>query len=262
MILSRPGEKRTVMISERNNRSGSGVGEKSCFWCKKKGNFLAECRAFKAFKQRENARNSEGTRLEPMAGSSSSFVQGMTDGDPQKNAVYLELQLITKKVCALLDTECEHSIIGRRLILSAILRATNQCLYAANGTLIPLLGQVDMTFRVEAGRIVTTILVSDVIKELILGVDWLTAHNCRWDFGGQFIEVDGCVEELQTRPSGGILRRIYATEEIKIAAGQQMQVPVRATWPGLYANVGTWAVRPNALNETASLILDRRDQLT
>ena len=130
---------------------------------------------------------------------------------------------------------CEHSIIGQRLILSAIFRATSQCLYAANGTPISLLGQVDKTFRVKAGRIITTLLVSNAFEKLILGVDWLTAHNCRWDFGGQFIEVDGCLEELQTRPSGRILRRIYAAEEIKIAAGQQVQVPVRATWPGLYA---------------------------
>ena len=103
------------------------------------------------------------------------------------------------------------------------LQPTEQCLYAANGTSIPLLGQVQIQLGVKAAVMPTTVLVSDEIGELILGIDWLTTHNCRWDFGNRSIEVDGCVELLKIQPTFGRVK-IHTTEDVHVAAEREILV--------------------------------------
>ena len=49
-------------------------------------------------------------------------------------------------MCALLDTGCDHSIVGRRLIPDAILEPTNQKMYTADGTELPLIGEITLDF--------------------------------------------------------------------------------------------------------------------
>ena len=88
------------------------------------------------------------------------------------------------------------------------------------------------------GIIITTVLVSDAIEDLILGIDWLTSHHCKWDFGNQWIEVEGYGEKLTTQPSRRLLRKIYVAEDVNILVGQQVHVPVLVTWPDLRAEAG------------------------
>jgi hypothetical protein len=42
------------------------------------------------------------------------------------------------------------------------------------------------------------VLVSDDIDKVMLGIDWLSAHNCVWNFGGKTIALDGQVMLLST----------------------------------------------------------------
>ena len=178
----------------RRKLTNSRTDRMVCFWCRQRGHYRADCSAFKEF-QGHKARDKQE---QPTGDTSTTFNQGPSrargiagEGDP-KHAVILEVQLGSKSISAFLDTGCDYSIMGRRLIPTLLLQPTEQCLYAANGTSIPLLGQVQIQLGVKAGIMSTTVLVSDEIEGLILGIDWLTAHNCRWDFGNRCIEVDGC----------------------------------------------------------------------
>jgi predicted aspartyl protease len=78
---------------------------------------------------------------------------------------------------AILDTRCEMSIIISILMDSTPLEETNLKLYAANGTDIPLLETVKIPIVIEGYSTMAKVVVSDVIDELILGVDWLTTQG-------------------------------------------------------------------------------------
>jgi predicted aspartyl protease len=91
-------------------------------------------------------------------------------------------KIFGRNIIAILDTGCEMSIINSRLMDSTPLEETNLKLYAANGTDIPLLGTVNIPILIEGYRTMAKVVVSDFIDELILGVDWLTAQGCVWDF--------------------------------------------------------------------------------
>ena len=79
---------------------------------------------------------------------------------------------------ALLDTGCQISIMGSRILSDLQLKPTTRKLFAANGTAISLLGEttVDLQIGRQQGR--KTILVSEMISEMILGIDWLRDNQC------------------------------------------------------------------------------------
>ena len=62
---------------------------------------------------------------------------------------YLALRLNGKVVYGLLDTGCDTSVVSRRVIPGLQLKQTTQKLYAANGTEIALLGEVEHTLSMS-----------------------------------------------------------------------------------------------------------------
>jgi len=66
----------------------------------------------------------------------------------------MPVKLSGKGAVALLDTGCDASILGSRLLPKDVqLHACTTSLLAANGTQIPLLGELEVKFRV-AGKTV------------------------------------------------------------------------------------------------------------
>ena len=59
---------------------------------------------------------------------------------------------------------------------------TSQTLKAANGTVIPVLGEASVKLKI--GLFETSIhgLVSEHIIEVMLGIDWLTSNRIVWEF--------------------------------------------------------------------------------
>jgi len=63
----------------------------------------------------------------------------MASGEKDMRDVYVPIQLFSSGAVALLDTGCDTSIIGARLLPDdADVRPTTHTLLAANGTSIPL----------------------------------------------------------------------------------------------------------------------------
>ena len=79
------------------------------------------------------------------------FVSIVTDG---RNGVdmYLALRLNGKVVYGLLDTECDTSVVNRRVIPDLQLKQTTHKLYASNGTEIALLGEVELTLSMSGRK--------------------------------------------------------------------------------------------------------------
>ena len=115
---------------------------------------------------------------------------------PEQSETYVELDFCGTRHRCLLDTGCEKSLVPRKLIPTAVLSPTELKVYAANGTAIPILGTVRLGFSIISLSSSVDLLVSDCVDEMMLGVDFLTQHNCRWYFDRKQIDIDGQVVPL------------------------------------------------------------------
>ena len=85
-------------------------------------------------------------------------------------------------------------------------------MYAANGTSIPVLGSVRISFTVCGIPVSTTFLVSEAVDEPMLGLDWLTENHCIWNYGEGILLIGEASIQLQTRPRRAAVRRVYVAE--------------------------------------------------
>jgi len=98
------------------------------------------------------------------------------------------IQLFSHKAVALLDTGCDTSIIGARLLPDhADVRPTTHTLLAANGTSILLEGEYKVHFWVAGKEFSICAVVTKSVHELILGIDFLSENSCHWDFGTGYV---------------------------------------------------------------------------
>ena len=171
-----------------------------------------------------------------MGGSVSIVTDGRNGVD-----VYLALRLNGKVVNGLLDIGWDTSVVSRRVIPDLHLKQTTQKLYAANVTEIALLGEVELTLLMSEQEVTAAVVVSEEVDDIILGIDWLGRHRCRWSFAQNLIEIDGQVVRLISRPRQNMLRRIYAVESIVVPAGHATNVPVTMALSSLRQTTGPWS---------------------
>jgi len=120
-------------------------------------------------------------------------------------------------------------------------------LYAANDTVIPLLGKARLSLRIGSLEISTELIVVDSLEEVILRYDWLSQQECQWDFGRNVITVRGESFQLRRRASHAYVRRIYVAEELVILARHQANVPVKVTKHSLYTTSPNWVVETKSV---------------
>ena len=132
---------------------------------------------------------------------STSEKNGISSPTRIRREAYLEVQLGTQRVLALLDSGCEQSVIGRTLIKKVPLEPTNEKLSTADGTDVPLLGETTIYFSVSGLETSCRVVVTNVLTELILGIDWLQRNQCVWDFGSNSFVMKGHQSQLSCRKS-------------------------------------------------------------
>lgn len=215
-----------------NNRTADNRG-RTCWTC----GSSAHLSGFHKKKQEDRNSGSPGTQARGIAPSA-----GMAD-------VYVRLKINNRRVSALLDSGCEFSVCGRRLIPDVQLQPTTQRLYAANGTPIELLGEAEIELNIEGRKVRLNVAVSAQIGELILGVDFMVKRNCVWQFSRSTITIDGQSVRLHSRPPQAMVRRIYAEHDVAIPSGHAMDIPVIITRPDLKQSSPAWATEPKRLSE-------------
>jgi hypothetical protein len=160
------------------------------------------------------------------------FVKSYGDADVRKMKVY---------------TRCEMSIIISILMDSTPLEETNLKLYAANGTDIPLLETVKIPIVIEEYGTMAKVVVSDVIDELILGVDWLTTQSCVWDFKKATLNIGEWQIPVRRRPAHSKVRRIIVATEQTVPARSFKDIPVKMIWKNLRDRTPDWVSEPNQI---------------
>ena len=159
---------------------------------------------------------------------------------------YLEVTVAGRHSVCLLDSGCELSMLPRRYVPNANQNPIDIKMYAANGTNIPVLGSVRISFTACGIPVSTTFLVSEAVDEPMLGLDWLTENHCIWNYGDGILRIGEASIQLQTRPRRAAVRRVYVAEEITIPAGMVEDIPVALAWTNYERGVNNteWVLEP------------------
>jgi hypothetical protein len=170
----------------------------------------------------DRARNSDSGR-----------VNLLSNNRNTKADVYINAVMHGKPMHVLLDTGCEISLLGARCINESKYSPTTEESFAANGVKVPLLGELIVDLKIGSNCVPTRFLVSSSVNEVYLGIDFLMANKCKWDFKAGYIEIDGCRAQLHSRTIVSSVRRIYVERSLVVPASQQINVPVELQWSDL-----------------------------
>lgn len=220
-------------VASGNSRGRGRVPHKDeCRICYGRGHWARDCPEKKSKGQVSNVKGS-----------------ALKVGSLQLNGAesYVKAKLGDRSIACIFDSGAVQSVIGRKLIPDATLAPSGRELFAANGTPIKIVGEVTVEFTIEGHPMSVNAVVTEEIEELILGIEWLSANECQWNFGNATASIRGHDIKMHRRPSKASLRRIYVTEDYVIPPRHQGIVPVKATWNGLHAPNADWILESRAM---------------
>jgi len=148
----------------------------------------------------------------------------------------------------LLNTGSQVCLIPEHIVDPANIRETKRTLKAANGTNIPILGEV--TVPVSTGQFVTEVtgLVSKHVTEPMLGIDFLVENGAVWDFSISLIRFGARTFLLHPRQDKHQwCRRVVLTEDAVVPARSQVNVSTKVEvhkLPTLYDGAD-WGTEPS-----------------
>ena len=201
---------------------------RKCYSCGEIGHIKRDC-----IKPRLSDRGPRGPRSDHNTDVTSDKIHGKENGLSSPTRIrreaYLEVQLGSQKVLALLDSGCEQSVVGRTLIKKVPLEPTNEKLSTADGTDVPLLGETTIYFSVSGLQTSCRVVVTDVLTELILGIDWLRRNQCVWDFGSSSFVMKGRQSLLSCKRPKQTVRRIILEDDVVIPGQHSANVSILVT---------------------------------
>ena len=159
-----------------------------------------------------------------------------------RREAYLEIKMGSRKILALLDSGCEQSVIGRNLIKRVPLEPTNETLSTADGTDVPLIGEATIEFAICGFVTNCRVVVTKVITELILGIDWMQQNNCVWNFGENSFMIDGHRGRLRCKHANRTVLRILVNDDVVVPGMHTVEVPVLVTRSSLSREVQNWGM--------------------
>jgi len=145
----------------------------------------------------------------------------------KEHPVYLNAYFGKRRVSFLVDTGCERLVTPKRLVGDSHIEQAECRLFAANGTVINVIGEVTMDIRIWELILPTRFVVSDNITEPMLGVEWLRCSQMTWDFAQDILIIGDKIHHLIPGEGGGFCRRVVSTEKVTIPPRSQAIVPGR-----------------------------------
>jgi len=194
-------------------------------------------------------------------------VRGPDTRQMKEHPVYLNAYLGKRRVSFLVDTGCERSVTPKRLVDESRIEQAECRLFAANGTVINVIGEVTMDIRIGELVLPTRFVVSDNVTEPMLGVEWLRCNQMTWDFAQDILIIGEKVHQLIPGEGKGFCRRVVATEKVIIPPWSQAIVPGRVEMSRIEGDSdrGVWTTEVNELgngvNVARAIMPGRLDDL-
>jgi hypothetical protein len=165
--------------------------------------------------------------------------------------VYLTIYYQGHPYPVLLDTGCDESILGVDSLPGISYLGKEQDVYAANEAKISILGRTQVNYTLIGNVMTTSMWVSDEIKEIIFGADWLEQNCCMWDFKNSTLTLRTEAGEIKIpmseRTRKPCVRRIFVRDSIDVPPRTQSNLPVKSVWTQLPMGNGNWTVEPREL---------------
>jgi len=160
------------------------------------------------------------------------------------------------RALCLLDSGSEVCLVPTKYVKMTEVRPASKRLFAADGTLIPLLGEA--LIRAELGDVIVYIngFVSDNINDLILGVDFMKKNRAVWNFDTGIVELNGIKYELEERANKeNWCRRVVCEESVLLPPKSESIVSGRVMLHSVSGSniAGQWASNLNRLTPSVSV---------
>src|ERR1700733_2776709 len=181
------------------------------------------------------------------------------------NAIFIRGTIAGSPQLCLVDTGSEVSLVPHSIVEGLALSPCDRALMAANGSAIRVTGQITVPIEISRGfRITTNFLVSDMIVEPMLGMDWLREHRCRLGFGTGALFVGRRRIPLVKGNGNNWVRRVIVAEDVVVLAKCQQDVTARTQYSGLSAIAPAWITEPRALQpgvHVARIVVNENSEL-
>ena len=158
-----------------------------------------------------------------------SFVGGLKG---IKEPIYLPMELKGRRYMCLLDSGCDHTLVPQSLVerlRNLSVRPTNRRLRSVQDIELDIIGKVTLPMELGGRTIPTEALVSPDVQEFLLGNDWLTEHQCLWDFAKGRVYIDGNPPVSLVRQTDFKVRRVYLEETVTLPPQREADVVARTT---------------------------------
>ena len=88
-------------------------------------------------------------------------------------------------------------------------------------------------------------VVTEVITEVILGIEWMKQNECVWDFGKNLFTIRGHRVRLRCKGAGRRVRRILVRDDVVVPGRHTVEIPVLVTRSSLSRKDQNWGMTTN-----------------
>jgi predicted aspartyl protease len=219
-----------------------------CFGCGQPGHFIRRCPQGQGHRGQGQSPAMTSTDPTPFQVNGATSRRRTSNG----NRTYLYANVGGCWLDCLLDSGSDITLVPSNLVDPADINRTSQTLRAANGTEIPVKGQIKLPLRVGNYETLVHGLVSDHVKEVMLGIDWLTDNCVIWNFKQGIVTIGKDNFLLRPHPKGETWsRRVVLKEDMIVPPRNQMDVSsdvVFRSWSDVQLN-GLWSTQPQLVQD-------------
>ena len=162
-------------------------------------------------------------------------------GRDREDGNYIAAKMKQRRIKILIDTGANPNVIPSRMVAAKDIRPSKVKLTSASQQEINVLGEATIKFTINGRAFKEDFIVSDVVNEMILGMQFIRNHKCQWKFDESLFIIDGMHVPMIANPAGKV-RRIYVREDTEIPANMMALVPVKMTLHSLTDANNAWCI--------------------